>query len=110
VDYNRKIGSKIFTFEFTHRDKTVLKAKIFKNTKTVKSSIIICDSFAILIKNQRELSKDFEVEHLKSVFPHSFASEKTLFYIGETPKIYYYREILPDLSEEAYKELYYSER
>jgi len=75
-----------------------------------KFQINICDSYAILTKSLKALSKDFKVEHYKSVFPHSFANEKTLFYIGETPNIEYYIDVIPSILDSEYKALYYSNR
>lgn len=37
------------------------------------------------------LSEKYKVETVKGYFPHSFANENTLFYIGELPHYNYYK-------------------
>nr|YP_010029632.1 hypothetical protein J2C28_mgp24 [Beauveria lii]QOU11073.1 hypothetical protein [Beauveria lii] len=66
------------------------------------SYITICDSYTILNSSLAKLCKDFNVEHSKGLFPHSFSNENTLNYIGPTPNIECYKNI----SQDVYNLLY----
>lgn len=47
--------------------------------------IRLLDSMRMLDQKLSDLCKTFNVEVVKGVFPHKFASDKTLFYKGDTP-------------------------
>lgn len=111
IDYNKNKGNEagvIYSFDFFIREKTIIQAKICRTIKSTKTYITIADSFPILSKSLSALCKDFKVEHVKSIFPHTFGNEKTLFYIGVTPSIEYYRDVTPDILDTEYNDLYYS--
>lgn len=83
-----KHKSDVFKFDFVFRDNFILKVKIIKTLdNNRKKSITICDSYPILTDSLYNLCKKFKVENVKGIFPHTFANENTLFYIGETPSI-----------------------
>jgi hypothetical protein len=108
IDYNKLNTGKTYNINFSLRDKSILKIEV--SIKDSKQKITICDSYPILTNSLRNLSKAFKVDHTKSVFPHNFANEKTLFYIGESPDISYYRKIIPNITEDEYKEQYFSNK
>lgn len=59
------------------------------------------DSFCILPASLLKLSKSFDVETTKGVFPYDFFNKDNLNYIGKTPDIKFYNKI----SQELYSEL-----
>jgi hypothetical protein len=56
------------------------------------------DSYLILLASLEKLCKAFNVETIKSIFPHLFVNKDNLNYIGEVPNIKYFIKI----SEEDY--------
>lgn len=68
----------------------------------IRHTLGIRDSLGILTDSLRNLCKSYGVDKSieKGDFPHDFANENTLFYIGKTPKYKYYE----DLDKEIYNE------
>lgn len=67
-----------------------------KDDQSIKDSnikITLYDSFKLLNNNFYDLSVDFEVSVTKGSFPHEFVKKDTLFYIGNTPHIDYWKDI-----------------
>nr|YP_005351174.1 DNA polymerase type B2 [Peltigera malacea]AEK48302.1 DNA polymerase type B2 [Peltigera malacea] len=67
-----------------------------KDDQSIKDSnikITLYDSFKLLNNNLYDLSVDFEVSVTKGSFPHEFVKKDTLFYIGNTPHIDYWKDI-----------------
>ena len=106
LDYNQGVSvNDRYKYDYRFRDGVILKLKISKkvyynskdkSNKPIKKfktvSITICDSYSILTDNLDKLCKNFNInkDEAKSIFPHDFATENTLFYIGSTPSYYYY--------------------
>lgn len=44
------------------------------------------DSYLILLSSLNKLCKSFNVETVKSIFPHLFVNENNFNYIGEVPE------------------------
>lgn len=65
-------------------------------------TIVIRDSIAIFADKLKDLCVKYNVDTIKGDFPHKFAQENTLFYIGNMPDISKYKNI----SEETYHSLY----
>jgi DNA polymerase type B, organellar and viral len=63
-------------------------------------NIYIKDSFLLLPHSLSQLSKDFNCESVKDIFPHEFVSANNLNYKGEVPEIKFFKE----LSNEEYQE------
>jgi hypothetical protein len=51
------------------------------------------DSYLILLDSLRELTKSFNVETQKSIFPHFFINENNLNYVGKVPDFKYFDKI-----------------
>ena len=80
------------------RDDKIIRLTIRKD----KNVLTIVDSYCILTNSLSALSKHFDVETSKSLFPYKFSVENNLFYIGQTPGIKYYN----DISQLEYNKLY----
>ena len=61
-----------------------------KKGKTKKHKIKFQDSYLMLPSSLDTLSKDFECEFKKGVFPYEFVSESKINYIGPTPDLKFY--------------------
>ena len=73
------------------------------------NKITIVDSYALLSENLYDLSRSFGIDVTKGYFPHSFVKKDTLDYIGNTPSINYWKDIISkdkDITNEEYNELY----
>ena len=76
------------------RDGVMLKLSVsikVSNNKYIKINFI--DSINILNSSLNNLSKSFNVNTLKGVFPYKFVKKENLNYIGETPDILFYNKI-----------------
>lgn len=106
-DYNVGTSEKEdhYKMDSVWRDKRLLSLTVSRKIYGRKQTLIIQDSAAILPGSLRSLAKDYEVKTMKGIFPYKFASERTLFYIGDTPNFKYYENI----TLEVYKELVKSE-
>jgi hypothetical protein len=58
-----------------------------------KYSLHFKDSYLLLLSSLRKLTKSFNVEIQKSIFPYFFVNENNLNYIGEVPNIKYFNKI-----------------
>lgn len=87
-----------FIINCFYRNSVVIKLNLKKKSQKekVKSlySITFIDSYSILNQSLKSLSLKFNVGTQKGCFPHTFVSEKTLFYVGKTPDISYYTDLL----------------
>ena len=101
--FNEGVESKDdeYKLNWVFRDSTVLKLTISKDVDGHKRTLTICDSLARLDKSLDKLAKSFNVETQKGVFPHKFSTKANLFYVGDTPSIFYYN----DMTDKKYKEL-----
>ena len=72
------------------------------NKKDRLQSITICDSYPRLTNSLRDLCDKFNIstEMTKGIFPHNFANENTLFYIGTTPSLQFYNTMKTTISIE----------
>ena len=91
-----------YTFEAITRNSDILKLTIRRKIDNKLRTVKILDSVTILQRSLRDLCKDYNVEISKSYFPYLFCTKDTLFYIGKTPDISYYK----DISIEDYNNLY----
>jgi DNA polymerase type B, organellar and viral len=67
--------------------------------------IFLRDSQQLLIGSLRNLSKSFNVETLKGIFPYTFVNENNIDYIGEIPNIKFFDGV-PSLDYNCYIENY----
>lgn len=65
-------------------------------------TMVIRDSYAIFTEKLKILCELYNVNTTKGDFPHKFAKDNTLFYIGNTPDFSNYR----DVDKETYMSLY----
>jgi len=72
------------------RDDIILKLLIKRSVKGVMHTLTILDSYRILTNNLSDLCIKYKVDINKGIFPYGFSTKENLFYIGETPKKYYY--------------------
>lgn len=113
LDYNSKRGTDIYVLDTLFRDGRIIymsvSKKLFKSTKLkdkfIKVMFTLHDSILLLDKSLVKLGKSYKVDVVKGVFPHTFASDKTLFYTGEMPSKTHYI----DMSEDHYIEMYKKE-
>lgn len=95
-----------YYFETITRDSDILSLTVKRKVEGKVRSIKIKDSVAILPNSLRNLGKDYKIEVAKSYFPYNFTKINTLFYIGQTPDIKYYKDISLDEYRELYKEVW----
>jgi DNA polymerase type B, organellar and viral len=88
------------------RDNNILRLVIKREIDGKVRSLKIVDSLALLPGSLRSLSKDYEVDVHKGYFPYNFVNKDTLFYVGNTPDIKYYNNILKEDYKELYKEVW----
>lgn len=112
-DYNKSMNEEIYKLNIIFRDAKIISMAISKkfsvnttgkgiskkkandmsnkvNNKTKVYKITIKDSYLMLTSSLDKLGLAYEVDVTKGVFPHKFASSKTLFYIGDIPSKEYY--------------------
>ena len=92
----------LFDIKTTFRKTSILRLDISKKVGETIHTISICDSYALLPDSLKKLAKNYQVDTLKGDFPHEFANDKTIFYIGNTPDISFYDKI----DQEVYNTLY----
>lgn len=91
--YNKYTDNKNkYEMEFIYRRGSIIMLTVKNLIEKSRSKVEIRDSYAILPDKLKKLCKEFDVdkEKEKDDFPHDFANENTLFYIGNTPDIKYY--------------------
>lgn len=94
-----------FKFGFGLRKNVILQIIIKRKNKNTNKNdtVTIIDSYPILTNSLAKLCSDFNVDTHKDIFPHLFSNENTLFYIGNTPDINYYKHIDLDTYNSMYK-------
>lgn len=104
-DYNDNNDKDKYELSCRNRDKDILSLRIIKTINNNKRSLTIYDSLCMLNNSLSALAINFEVNTLKGIFPHKFAKENNLFYLGNTPDISYYK----DIKYEVYKSIFSSQ-
>jgi hypothetical protein len=100
VLYNKTLPAKSNDFYYFDgsvvRNKKIIKLVIKRKIENKIVTINIHDSLAILPGSLRNLCIDYELDDIdkKGDFPHPFANSDTLFYIGKTPDIHYYKDLV----------------
>lgn len=104
VDYNNTVGETYYKLKAVLRDNVILKLQIsIKKSKSVTNTIFLVDSLALLPMSLASLAEGFSTTHEKPLFPYSFVTEKTLYYIGNTPGIEYFQTNKKDITLEYQK-------
>lgn len=120
---NNRMGFDYYKLSPNYRNSTVLTldVKVRKELGDRKQPMIgarkepkfnkitIADSYALLNDNLYDLSRSFGVEVTKGYFPHSFVKKDTMGYVGNTPSIHYWKDIVSKdkgITSEEYNELY----
>jgi hypothetical protein len=85
-----------YTLDSITRNSNILKLTIKRRIKGKIRRVNIHDSVALLPNKLKNLCKDFSVKTEKDIFPYSFCNKDTLFYIGETPDIKHYTDLLDE--------------
>src|SRR2546423_4568344 len=88
-----------YKYNLTMRDDDIIAMKISRKVNTKTYSIKIIDSLNLLQGSLDKLSKTFNTEVKKSVFPYDFINKNKIFYVGKKPDIKYY-----NISVNEYKE------
>lgn len=92
ADYNKEVGANYYKMKAVLRDNRIIKLQIsIKKSKSVTNTIFLFDSLALLPMSLSNLAKGFSTTYEKPFFPYSFITEKTLYYVGNTPGIEYYQ-------------------
>lgn len=105
-DYNKKMSEPYFKLKAILRDNRILKLQIsVKKSKSVTNTIFLVDSLALLPMSLSALAKGFSTKFEKPYFPYTFVTDKTLYYIGNTPPIEYYNTHKKDISKLEYLKL-----
>lgn len=86
-------NSKLLGINTTFRKSTLLKLEVTKIVGKTKYKINICDSCAIFPDSLKSLAEKYKVDTLKGDFPHRFANENSIFYVGNTPDYAYYNSM-----------------
>ena len=94
LKYLNKIG---FVDPIIHKGRIISMKFTFNNY-----TIHFRDSYQILNTSLRKLTKAFNVENQKGIFPYNFAIENNLNYIGSVPNISYFSS-LSELEYVEYK-------
>jgi DNA polymerase type B, organellar and viral len=98
-------GFEYYKLETTIRDDVIIQLTIKIKPDKDKHRYIkinIVDSLNLLNNSLDKLTKDFNVDIKKSIFPHSFVNRDNLNYIGNMPDIKYYK----NLSLKEYNHIY----
>ena len=85
-----------YTFDCITRKRDILKLIIRRRIEGKIRRVVLHDSVGILPRKLRDLCKDFNVKTHKGFFPYNFCNKHSLFYVGETPNINYYNDLLDD--------------
>jgi hypothetical protein len=93
-----------YKIESINRDANILKLIIKRKFDNKIRTVKIQDSAAILPRSLRDLCYDYKVDTVKSYFPYDFTTKDTLFYVGQTPDINYYKDIKIEDYMNLYKE------
>jgi hypothetical protein len=90
-----------YKLKFVERKGSIFKLVVRNKIKSSDYGVEIRDSYAILTDGLKNLCNKYEIEKEKEKdnFPHKFADENTLFYVGNTPNISYFE----DIGIESYK-------
>lgn len=92
-EYNLNYKQEYYKLKTIYKNGKMLKLEIKRKIKSKEIKITFLDSYNILSNSLEKLTRDFEVETVKGVFPYSYVNESNLDYIGETPDIKYYKNI-----------------
>ena len=108
-----------YSFDTITRNSDILKLTIKRRIDGKMRRLRIHDSVGLLPNSLRDLCKDFSTKTHKDIFPYLFCNIDTLFYVGETPDIKYYENLLDGvdisncdnktvkkLKKEKYKSIY----
>lgn len=114
-DYNVNIGDLYYQMNTpVFRDNRLLRLNIKIKTKSggfIKISLL--DSYSLLPEKLSQLSKSFQCEVTKGLYPYKFVNETNLNYIGETPDKVFYKKINENkykwINEDGYQEIDESE-
>jgi len=88
AEYNQRIGEKYYKMKAILKENRILKLEIkAQRSKAVTNTILLVDSLALLPMSLSYLSREFSTKYQKPNFPYTFVTEKTLYYIGDTPSI-----------------------
>ena len=80
-----------YKLELISRDDQILCLTIGKKVGTKTYTIKIIDSYNILTHSLTKLCKTYETAMWKDVFPYSFVTDNTLFYVATKPSITHYK-------------------
>lgn len=106
-DYNIKVNYEYYRIRPIFKDHRILKLDIsVKNPSGKNSKITLMDSYNILPRSLDVLSRSFNVEHKKGIFPHTFVSANTLNYVGNTPDISYFSSGRKVLDQTIYNSIF----
>ena len=90
-----------YSINCVFRDDKILKITISKKINGINRKFTIRDSYSLLNQSLSSLSKTFQVNTIKGIFPHKFSTRLNLFYTGNTPAITYY----DNLTEQQHKSM-----
>lgn len=100
LKYNLRKGYDYYILKTIMRDNTIIKLdirkKIISNTQENKHRYIkisFVDSLNILNSSLEKLTREYNIYHKKSVFPHTFVNKNTLNFKGNKPNIDYFPKI-----------------
>lgn len=85
-----------YILETITRNSDILKLTIKRKLNGKLRRVNIQDSVAILPNSLKNLCKDFSTKIYKDTFPYSFCNKDTLFYVGVTPDIKHYVNLLDE--------------
>ena len=78
--------------KFGFRDQDIIKLTFNFEIDGDKRKVVIVDSLPLLNNKLKDLTIAYELDSIKGVFPHSFASDRTLFYKCNTPDFIHYQK------------------
>lgn len=103
ADYNKEHGENYYKLKAVLRDNRILKLQVsIKKSKSVTNTIFLVDSLPLLPMSLASLAESFSTTYNKPLFPYSFVSEKTLYYVGNTPDIEYFNTNKKEVTLEEY--------
>ena len=92
----------VFTKIKQVKDKSKNKKKFKEVEYKANYTIKLVDSYNILSHKLEDLTNTYSTEVRKDIFPYTFMTEQTLFYVGPKPSKDYYND---DVSLTAYNEI-----
>lgn len=86
VNANINLGKEKYSFDISSKDDVIFSLTIKVDSYKVK----LVDSYNILAHSLYNFGQTFDLYIRKDIFPYTFVSKETMFYLGNKPSISFY--------------------